>query len=322
MSKLVMNRRGFLGVLAALPFAAKGAQAAPIPIIDAHIHMFDRNKPGGSFYPRADDPVPGVSALPARYRGVIKPFGVVGAIVVEASPWLEENQWILDQAASDSIVVGYVGFLYPGTPEFGKNLARFHKNPIFRGIRYINRENRPGYDIAQALDNPQFVSDLKLLADAGLSLDMNLPADRSVPLRLTDKVPSLRLIIPHLPNVRMPEERSALDTLMARLKEMGSRPQIYMKLSEVIRRVDGKASTDSNLYRDTLDLLWGIFGENRVIFGSDWPNSEHVGSISDVMSVARTYIDSKGPTAAEKVYWRNSAAAYRWVRRDPSQPQG
>ena len=57
------------------------------------------------------------------------------------------------------------------------------------------------------------------------------------------------------------------------------------------------------------------------IFGSDWPNSEHVGSFSDVMTVARAYIDGKGPAAAEKVYWRNSAAAYRWVRRDPNQPQ-
>ena len=94
-----------------------------------------------------------------------------------------------------------------------------------------------------------------------------------------------------------------------------------MKLSEVIKRVDGKASTDVNFYRARLDLLWDVFGENRVLFASDWPNSEHVGSIADVMSVAREYINNKGPAAAEKVYWRNSAAAYRWVRRNSTQPK-
>jgi predicted TIM-barrel fold metal-dependent hydrolase len=321
MSMQAIDRREFLGVLAALPLAAKAAQAQTIPIIDAHIHMFDRNKPGGTFYPRADDPVPGVSALPARYRGVIKPFGVVGAIVVEASPWLEENQWILDQAASDSIIVGYVGFIYPGTPEFSKHLERFHKNNLFRGIRYSNRENRKGYDIAEAVDNPQFISDLKLLADAGLTLDIAMTPDPNVLVRLTDKVPSLRVIVPHLPNARMPEERAALDKYLASLRELASRPRVYTKLSEVIKRVDGKASTDPSLYRERLDLIWSIFGENRMMFGSDWPNSEHVGSINDVMSVARGYINSKGTAAAEKVYWRNSAAAYRWVKRDPSQPQ-
>ncbi len=90
-------------MMAAVPFAAKAAQAATIPIIDAHIHLFDRTKPQGTFWPPKDDPVPGVSALPSRYREVIKPFGVVGAIAVEASPWLEENQWVLDQAAKDSV---------------------------------------------------------------------------------------------------------------------------------------------------------------------------------------------------------------------------
>lgn len=308
-------------MLAAVPFAARAAAAATIPIIDTHIHEFDRLKPGGTFYPREDDPAPGVSATPARYRGVIKSYGIVGAVIIEASPWLEENQWILDLAEKDPIIVGYVGFLYPADPAFAKNLERFHKNPIFRGIRYSNRENRPGLDIVPAIDNPAFVSDLKLLADAGLSLDMNMPADPGVLVRLTDKVPSLRLIVPHLPGARLPAEPAALDKYIAALRELAHRPHVYMKMSEVIKQVNGKAATDLTLYRERLDLLWSIFGEDRTLFGSDWPNSEHVGSFDDVMAIAPAYINSKGPAVAEKVFWRNSIAAYQWVHRDASQPR-
>ena len=321
MGTQTVNRREFLGILAAAPFAVRAAQAQTIPIIDTHIHLFDRTRPQGTFWPPKDDPVPGISALPARYKEVIKPFGIVGAIVVEASPWLEDNRWVLDQAAKDSIILGHVGFLYPGTPEFARNLERFHKNRLYLGIRYSNRENREGFNIADAVDKPDFVADLKRLADAGLTLDLALNVDPSVLVRLTDKVPSLRVIVPHLPNARMPEERAAFDGYLARLRELGRRPLVYMKLSEVIKRVDGKVSTDLSLYRERLDMLWSIFGENRVMFGSDWPNSEHVGAISDVMAVAREYINGKGTAAAEKVFWRNSAAAYRWVKRDPSQPQ-
>ena len=59
----------------------------------------------------------------------------------------------------------------------------------------------------------------------------------------------------------------------------------------------------------------------RVIFGSDWPNSEHVGQYSEVMTVAQAYVNGKGSAAVEKVFWRNSVAAYRWVKRAPTQPQ-
>ena len=98
-----VNRRTFLTALAAVPFAATAVDSAPTPIIDAHIHLFDRRRPQGVAWPPKDDPAPGISALPPRYRELIKPFGIVGAIVEEASPWLEDNQWVLDQIATDSI---------------------------------------------------------------------------------------------------------------------------------------------------------------------------------------------------------------------------
>jgi predicted TIM-barrel fold metal-dependent hydrolase len=315
-----VNRRQFLATLAAMPLVVTPTDAAQVPIVDGHIHLFDRTRPQGAFWPPKDDAVPGVSALPSRYRDVVRPFGIVGAIAVEASPWLEDNQWVLDQAASDPIILGHIGFLDPGLPDFGRNLERFHRSNLYLGVRYSNRNNRDGGSIADAINDAGFVSSLKLLADAGLSLDLGMTPDPAVLLRVTDKVPSLRVVIPHLPNARMPDERTALDAYIARLRELATRPHVYMKLSEVIKRVNGKASTDVSLYRDRLDQLWAIFGEDRVIFGSDWPNSEHVGALSDVMTVASEYIATKGPAASEKVFWRNSAAAYRWVRRDPSQP--
>ena len=312
-----VNRREFLASVAAVPLVANAAEAAqvvPVPIIDTHIHLFDRRRPQGVPWPAENDPIPGVSALPSRYRALVRAYDIVGAIVEEASPWLEDNQWVLDQAATDSLFVGIVGFLDPGEPEFGQHLERFSQNELYLGIRYRNAEGR---DIAEGLEKPAFISDLKLLADAGLTFD--LTADPEIMLRVTDRVPSLRLIIPHLPG-RMPEEAAARDAYVAGLRELGARPQVYMKLSGVIKNVDGRVATDMAVYRPWLDQLWDIFGEDRVIFGSDWPNSDHIGVFAAVMHVAQEYVTSKGQVAAEKVFWRNSAAAYRWIRRAASQP--
>ena len=311
-----MNRRQFVAALAAMPFAARAARAERVPVIDTHIHLFDRRRPQGVPWPREDDPVPGISALPPRYRELVKPFDVVGAIAVEASPWLEDNQWMLEQLEPDPIMVGTVGFLDPGKPEFGRNLERFHRSELFLGIR----RDRSDLSMADGLEKAEFVSHLKLLADAGLSLD-SARQPPSVWLRLTDQVPSLRLIVPHLPSTPLPEGRAAVDAYMADLRELGQRPHVYMKLSAVIRPINGNISTNLDVYRDGLDQLWSIFSEDRVLFGSDWPNSLHAATYGDVISLARAYVATKGPVAEEKVFWRNSIAAYRWPRRDPTQPQ-
>ena len=321
------NRRQFVRSLAAVPLAATEVFAAqdPIPsfpIIDTHIHLFDKTRPEGAPYPRdmpgGGEPPQGMIALPNRYQAITAPFGVVGAIVVEASPRLEDNQWILDVAADAPIIVGLVGRIDPADRDFGTHLDRLRKNPLFLGIR----QGR----LHLGLDSPDYIANLKLLADANCSLDVDTPRQgmtaTEVLVRVLDTVPSLRLVMDHLPDVRFPD-RAAKDTYMTFLRELGTRPEVYIKLSEVVHRVGGSVSTDLNVYRDWLDELWSIFGEDRVMFGSDWPQSESLefNSYPNVFGVARAYVRSKGPSAMEKVFWKNSLKPYRWITRVPSQRQ-
>src|SRR5260370_6009183 len=107
-----MRRRTFLG---AAGFAM--AQAPAIPIIDTHIHLFDPTRPQGVPWPPKDNAVLYHTALPDRYRTIAVPLGITGAIEVECSPWLEDNQWVLDVAAKDKSVLGMVGDLETGKTE-------------------------------------------------------------------------------------------------------------------------------------------------------------------------------------------------------------
>ena len=260
-------------------------------------------------------------ALPDRYRKIAAPLGVVGAIEVEASPWLEDNQWVLDISAKDTMIVGTVGDLEPGKPEFRKQLDRFHRNPLFLGIRYGNLWDR---NIGPELSKPQFISDVKALADAGLELDTANPTPALIAdmVRLTDQVPNLRLVIDHLSQMELPADQAALRRYQADLRELGKRPQVFLKISEVLRRVNGRVPLDVNFYRSRLDEFWDIFGQDRLIYGSDWPNSDLWAPYPQVLKLAREYITGKGPEAAEKFFWKNSVRAYRWVKRDAGQPQG
>jgi len=314
-----MNRRTFLFATAAAAGLSSAAEPASVPIIDTHIHLFDTTRAQGVPWPDKNDKVLYRPALPDRYRRVTKGLGVVGAIEVEASPWLEDNQWVLDIAAKDTIIVGTVGDLEPGKTGFREHLERFQRNPLFRGIRYGNLWNR---NFREQLSRPEFIFDLKALAEAGLELDSANPDPALIEdlVRLTDRVPSLRVVVDHLPQLEPPTESQARSAYESNLRELGKRPQVYVKVSEVLRRVGGRVPTHLNFYRPRLDEIWEIFGEDRLLYGSDWPNSDQWGSYSQVLNVVRDYFSAKGQVVAEKFFWRNSIAAYRWVKRQANQP--
>jgi predicted TIM-barrel fold metal-dependent hydrolase len=317
-----MNRRTFLGVAGGLVLAAyKGARAAAtaasMPIIDTHIHLYDPFRPQGTPWPNKANQILYQTSLPSRYRPIAEPLGIVGAIEVECSSWLEDNQWVLDIAAGEDIMVGTVGHLVPGTPEFKTNLDRFHKNPLFRGIRYgLGRQS------GKEFDRPEFVADLKALADADLVLDTANPSVSLLAdvVRVSDRVPNLRVVIDHLPQMVPPTEPALRASYEASMTALRDRPQIFVKISEVLRRVDGSIPTDLEFYRPRLDEILDIFGIDRVLYGSDWPNGDQWLPLPVGFKIVREYFMGRGQPAAEKYFWRNSVKCYKWVKRTASQP--
>jgi predicted TIM-barrel fold metal-dependent hydrolase len=315
-----MERRTFLETLGAgalVPLVSD--QSSAIPIIDTHIHLFDPNRPQGAPYTGPKTSSPPVAALPARYRALAVPLGAVGAIKVEASPWIEDNLWVLEVAERDPIIVGVVGNLEPQKPEFAEYLDRYRKNPLFRGIRCGNLWGR---DFTAQVESAAFIAGLRRLADADLVMDSANPrlSLLQAVVRATDQVPTLRVVLDHLPALPQPETAGDRETLDTVLRELGARPQVYVKLSAIIHNVKGTISTDLGSYKAWLDRLMEVFGENRVIFGSDWPNSDGVAPVDQVFAIAKAYFASRSRAVAEKYFWKNSIAAYKWVRRDSSQP--
>ncbi len=339
------DRRKFRGGAA----AAAAAVATPavavtvdhIPIIDCHIHLFDATRPQGAPY-KGGRAFAGGVALPFMYAQIARPLGIVGVIAVDASPWLEGNLWVLETIQPETIIVGTVGNLRPEKPEFGEYLERFGRNPLYRGIRYGNLW---GYDLPTQIDNPVFIDGLKLLAQHDLVLET---ANQNVGLlqaavRISDKVPELRIVLDHLPALDpSPESQSAYD---AALKEIAQRRNIWTKLSEIVhpvrqgggpqlRAAPADQATAAprppapppvivrglGAHRERLDTLMGYFGEDRVVFGSDWPNAVGVSEVPDTVALVREYFSGKSQVAAEKFFWKNSVAAYRWVKRASDQP--
>ncbi len=293
-------------------------------IVDAHMHIFDGARPQGAA-PSGSASYNAFTALnktflPREYAKLAAPLGIVGAIVVEASPWLEDNLWYLDRAADDPLVLGVVGQLDAAEPKFAEYLTRFGKNPLYQGIRYSDYF-RLGANQRVEL-KPGVVEAMKLMADLDLTLDSFGPTldQLRANLLLTDAVPNLRIVLDHQPRYDPTPEQ--LPTYQALVKDLAARPNIACKLTQIYHTApDGSVQRDYDVLTEEIEFLFSQFGEDRVIFGTDYPNNYNLADMPARLSIMRRFFATKTPAQAEKYFWRNSARVYKWTRRRNDQPQ-
>jgi len=306
-----MTRRKFLrtGALAAgalATFPELRADESPLPtgpVIDAHIHLYDPARPGGIPWPPKDDAVLYSPHLPADFEALTGKLGVVGAVVVEAVAGPADNEWVLELARENPIIVGYIGRLTPGTPEFSAQLDRYAGSPIFRGLRLTQPM------LAQGATG--FENDLRRLEERKLTLDV-VGGEPMLPgvLHLAKTFPGLRIVIDHLPFQEW--DAAAVPPVLGELARL---PNVFGKVSHVGRRVDGRFVSDPAYYRPRLDALWEIFGSDRLIYGSNWPVSDRIAPYADILGIMTDYFHGRDRAVAEKYFWKNSLAAYSWQPR-------
>jgi L-fuconolactonase len=131
-----------------------------------------------------------------------------------------------------------------------------------------------------------------------------------------DAAPDLRVVMDHMPSLDpSPETESLYEALIG---ELAQSPNFCIKLSQVRHRdAQGNLVTAP---RERLDRLMAAFGEDRVMFGGDWPNSVGTATIPQALALMRDYFAGRPRIQGEKYFWRNSRRIYRWTGRDPSQP--
>jgi L-fuconolactonase len=317
------NRRRFLattvGTFAGFTFTGCSSSiraAGPLPdtdsndfrLIDTHTHFYDPTRPQGVPWPPPEDKLLYRRVLPRDYRILPVPRPMTGTVVVEASPWLDDNQWVLDLAAKEPFIVGFVGNLPVGTKDFASHLNRFAANKIFRGIRLGEGK------LDNGLDDSSFMNDLKLLADRDLSLDL-LGGEKILRYaeRLSEVLPNLRIIIDHLAGLNV-DGKAPPPEWVKQMRTAARRRGIYCKLSGLVEgtsRSDGTAPRDVKFYTPVLDAMREIFGPERLIYASNWPVSERFAPLATVQGIVADYFRSHGRQEEEQVFSKSAKNAYR-----------
>jgi L-fuconolactonase len=275
-------------------------------IVDTHTHFYDPSRPQGVPWPRPDNELLYRTVLPAHYGALAEPEGVTGTVVVEASAWLEDNQWVLDLAAENPFLLALVGHVDPGREAFRKELDRFVRHPRFRGIRCGGR-------YFEDVQTGSFLDDMSVLVERDLALDVLVHAPQiDGVLALARRVPELRIIIDHI--AHMPIDGQSPDPVwVTRYRRLAAQPSIYLKVSGLMEMSTIQpAPVEVDFYRPALDALWDAFGPQRLIYGSNWPVCERAGTFGHSMNIVQTYWSGKDQADRERFFWRNASTVYKW----------
>ncbi len=307
------SRRDFLaagvaGTAAVLGARVPAAAAAPAPaLIDPHTHFYDPTRPEGVPWPGKGSSLYR-RVLPSDWLAEARPSGITETIVVEASPLVEDNQWLLDLVKDHPCLVGVVGRLPIGAEGCTELIDRFAANPKFRGVRV------KGDEIVKGFDDPGFMRDVERLAFHGLVPDVNGGPALDACHRLAERLPQMRVLVEHMGGAGIGGDRpdpAWIDGLL----RVGSRPNTWLKVSNLVESAASraklpKAPVDPGYYRPWLDVAWRAFGPDRLIFASNWPVCEWAADYGTVVGIVKPWVAGQGPAAEASFFGGAARRAY------------
>jgi L-fuconolactonase len=284
----------------------RAADLPEVPVVDCHVHLWDTARPEGITWIAKDNTVLNRSFLPAQHEPAAKAVGVKAVVIVQAGQSLPDNQWNLDVTAHNpALYRGVVGNLSKviGTDAFSPLFDSLCRDKRYVGYRLSGRYQPT---LTEAL-----YRDLQRTADQGRTLDV-LAGDYSLDdvAEIARRVPTLKIMLNHCGNVQLGDK--PLDPVwVGKVKALAAFPQVHCKISALFGRTKTQpAPRELAYYQPLLDLVFTSFGEDRVVFGSDWPVSETSGDYAAVLRLTQAYVRTKGRPVADKLFHANAARFY------------
>ena len=277
-----------------------------VPIVDTHVHLWDLRRPEGIYWIAKDNKALYRSMLPQTHEPIATSNDVKAVVVVQAGQSLPDNQWNLDVTAHNKrLYRGVVGNLSEviGTESFSPMFQQLCKDERYVGYRLSGRYQDGMSDA--------FFRDLELTADNGKTVDFLVGKYSLEDVAVVAKrMPQLKIILDHFGGVVLDGTPLNADWVR-RYRSVAEQPNVYCKVSALYGRFQQQpAPSNIKPYQEIMDLTLACFGEDRLIFGSDWPVTRTTGEYASVVKLTRSWADRKGRDVVEKLFYQNALKFY------------
>lgn len=309
-----------------LPAAAESKLRA----IDSHIHLWDLPRSDGARFP----PGPEVSwlyqpRLLDDYLATGLARSVAGIILVESSVGLtgaandRANQWMIDHAHREPLILGMVGKLDFADPAFSAKLQRLAASPVFLGLRFGRGLTDANGDL-----RPAAAAAFARMAELRLSVDI-LGISPLTMAGFAGRIPpELHIILDHFGGK---SQQLAIEAdWAAGIRALAPYPNIFVKVSDWHRRSAAGCGatwpdrfdpeTRPEAYAPLFELLYETLGADRLIWGSNWPVSDMAAvDPGEQIGLLQSLMNPHPPSHLDRILYQNAVRAYRLPPGVPNQ---
>ena len=271
--------------------------------IDAHQHFWELGRFPYSWMPENPSPLRR-NYLPVDLAPILEANRFDGSIVVQAASVPGEADWLLELAGQNRFIRGVVAWVDLTSPDLPRALDKLQKHPKFKGVRHLVHDEPDDRWLLRA----GVTGGLRELERRDIPYDLLLrPQHLAVVPELAERMPKLRMVIDHIAKPLIADRR--LEGWAQDMERIAKIPQICVKLSGMITEAD-HTNWEADHLRPFVHHVFGLFGPDRLMFGSDWPVCLLAGTWKQVLAA---FTQSLGPLPVdvrERMLGGTAAAFY------------
>ena len=231
---------------------------------------------------------------------------IEACVVVQADQSEKETEFLLELATQYEFIKGVVGWVDLRAKNVEERLQFYSQNQYFKGVRHIVQSEKQDF-----LLDPAFQNGIGKLGNLNLTYDLLIYSHQiGAAIKLVSQFPNQKFVLDHLakPNIK----NGKIDPWKNQIQRLAQFSNVSCKISGMVTEADHSQWKPSD-FIPYLDIVFDAFGENRILFGSDWPVCLLAASYQEVYQLITDYTANFSLEQRDKLFGANAERFYNII---------